>query len=239
MKLEGKIAIVTGGARGIGAEICRKMAKEGAIVYSCDIGKGEFSEKNIYCESLNVTDRNGIKELVKKIQEKHGKIDILVNNAGITRDALIQKMTEEDWDMVIDVNLKGLFNMTQSIAPIMMENGSGAIVNMSSVVGVYGNIGQTNYVATKAGVIGMTKTWAKELARKGAKIRVNAVAPGFIKTPMTENLPEKVINGMISKTPLARMGEVEDIANAVLFLVSEEATFITGQVLGVDGGLTI
>lgn len=239
MKLDGKVAIVTGGARGIGAAICNKLAGEGAIVYSCDIGKGEFNNKNIICETLNVTDRKGVAELVEKIKAKHGKIDILVNNAGITRDALIQKMTEEAWDAVIDVNLKGLFNITQLVAPIMMENGSGSIVNMASVVGVYGNIGQTNYVATKAGVIGMTKTWAKEFARKGAKVRSNAVAPGFIKTPMTKDLPEKVIDGMIAKTPLGRMGEAEDIANAVLFLASDDANFVTGQVLGVDGGLTI
>nr|WP_307775954.1 beta-ketoacyl-ACP reductase [uncultured Cetobacterium sp.] len=239
MKLDGKIAIVTGGARGIGAAICEKLAGEGAIVYSCDLGTGEFNNPNIITETLNVVDRDGVTSLVEKIKEKHGKIDILVNNAGITRDALIQRMTEEAWDAVIDVNLKGLFNITQQVAPIMMSNGSGSIVNMSSVVGVYGNIGQTNYVATKAGVIGLTKAWAKEFARKGAKVRTNAIAPGFIKTPMTKDLPEKVIDGMIGKTPLARMGEVEDIANAVLFLASDDSSFVTGQTLGVDGGLTI
>lgn len=239
MKLDGKIAIVTGGARGIGAAICEKLANEGAIVYSCDLGVGEFSQDNILSEILNVTDRENVSATVEKIKERHGKIDILVNNAGITKDALIQRMTEEAWDAVIDVNLKGLFNITQQVAPIMMSNGSGSIVNMSSVVGVYGNIGQTNYVATKAGVIGLTKAWAKEFARKGAKVRTNAIAPGFIKTPMTKDLPEKVIDGMITKTPLARMGEVEDIANAVLFLASDDSSFVTGQTLGVDGGLTI
>ncbi|MEG0730738.1 MAG: SDR family NAD(P)-dependent oxidoreductase, partial [Cetobacterium sp.] len=192
MKLEGKIAVVTGGARGIGAEICNKLAEQGAIVYSCDLGVGEFQNDNIKSEILNVVDREGVANLVQKIKEKYGKVDILVNNAGITKDALIQKMTEEAWDAVIDVNLKGVFNLTQAIAPIMMENGIGSIINLSSVVGVYGNIGQTNYVATKAGVIGLTKAWAKEFARKGAKVRTNAIAPGFIKTPMTVDLPEKV-----------------------------------------------
>ena len=239
MKLDGKVAIVTGGARGIGAAICEKLAGEGAIVYSCDLGLGEFKHDNILSEILNVTDRENVSKVVEKIKEKHGKIDILVNNAGITKDALIQKMTEEAWDAVINVNLKGLFNVTQQVAPIMMANGCGSIVNMSSVVGVYGNIGQTNYVATKAGVIGLTKAWAKEFARKGAKVRTNAIAPGFIKTPMTKDLPEKVIDGMINKTPLGRMGEAEDIAKAALFLASDDSSFVTGQVLGVDGGLVI
>lgn len=239
MKLDGKVAIVTGGARGIGAAICEKLAGEGAIVYSCDLGVGEFSQKNILSEVLNVTDRENVLATIEKIKNTHGKIDILVNNAGITKDALIQRMTEEAWDAVIDVNLKGLFNITQQVAPIMMSNGSGSIINMSSVVGVYGNIGQTNYVATKAGIIGLTKAWAKEFARKGAKVRTNAIAPGFIKTPMTKDLPEKVIDGMLVKTPLGRMGEAEDIANAVLFLATDDSSFVTGQVLGVDGGLVI
>lgn len=239
MKLDGKVAIVTGGARGIGAAICEKLAGEGAIVYSCDLGVGEFSQKNILSEVLNVTDRENVLATIEKIKNTHGKIDILVNNAGITKDALIQRMTEEAWDAVIDVNLKGLFNITQQVAPIMMSNGSGSIINMSSVVGVYGNIGQTNYVATKAGVIGLTKAWAKEFSRKGAKVRTNAIAPGFIKTPMTKDLPEKVIDGMLVKTPLGRMGEAEDIANAVLFLATDDSSFVTGQVLGVDGGLVI
>lgn len=148
-------------------------------------------------------------------------------------------MTEEAWDAVIDVNLKGVFNMTQAIVPLMLENKSGSIINMSSVVGVYGNIGQTNYVATKSGVIGLTKAWAKEFARKGEQVRTNAIAPGFIKTPMTKDLPEKVINTMIEKTPLRKMGEPDDIANAVLFLASDLSKFITGQTIGVDGGLVI
>lgn len=237
--LNGKIAIVTGGARGIGAKICETLAENGAFVYSCDLGVGEFNSQNIKTISLNVTDREAIKTFIENVKSEKGRVDILVNNAGITKDALIQKMGEEQWDAVIDVNLKGVFNMTQYVIPLMMENNVGTIINMSSVVGVYGNIGQTNYVATKAGVIGLTKAWAKEFARKGAQIRTNAIAPGFIKTPMTKDLPEKVINTMIEKTPLKRMGEVEDIANAVLFLASDASSFITGQVLGVDGGLVI
>ncbi len=238
MRLSGKVAVVTGAARGIGLTIAETLAKEGATVYATDLAKGESSEKNITFVELNVTDRAGIEKFVAEIAQK-GNIDILVNNAGITADALIQKMEENQWDRVIDINLKGVFNMTQSIAPIMMENGSGSIINMASVVGVYGNIGQTNYVATKAGVIGMAKAWAKEFARKGAQVRANAVAPGFIMTPMTKDLPEKVLDGMKAKTPLGRMGQPEDIAKAVLFLASDDASFITGQCLGVDGGLTI
>ncbi len=238
MRLSGKVAVVTGAARGIGLTIAETLAKEGATVYATDLAKGESSEKNISFVELNVTDRAGIEKFVAEIAQK-GNIDILVNNAGITADALIQKMEENQWDRVIDINLKGVFNMTQSIAPIMMENGSGSIINMASVVGVYGNIGQTNYVATKAGVIGMAKAWAKEFARKGAQVRANAVAPGFIMTPMTKDLPEKVLDGMKAKTPLGRMGQPEDIAKAVLFLASDDASFITGQCLGVDGGLTI
>ncbi|HPC25537.1 MAG TPA: SDR family oxidoreductase, partial [Fervidobacterium sp.] len=160
-----------------------------------------------------------------------------VNNAGITRDALIQKMTEEDWDRVINVNLKGVFNMTQAVVPYMLEAGKGSIVSTSSVVGIYGNIGQTNYAATKAGIIGMTKTWAKEFARKGAKIRVNAVAPGFIRTPMTEKVPEKILTEMGEKAALKRLGEAIEVANVYLFLASDESSYVTGQVIGVDGGL--
>ncbi len=239
MRLDGKIAVVTGGARGIGAVICEKLAEKGAIVYSCDLGVGEFTNPNIKMVNLNVTDREGIAKFVEDVKTQYGKIDILVNNAGITKDSLIQKMTEEAWDAVIDVNLKGVFNMTQAIVPLMLENKSGSIINMSSVVGVYGNIGQTNYVATKSGVIGLTKAWAKEFSRKGDQIRTNAIAPGFIKTPMTKDLPEKVINTMIEKTPLRKMGEPDDIANAVLFLASDLSKFVTGQILGVDGGLVI
>ena len=237
-RVAGKIALVTGSARGIGRAVVERLASEGAeMVISCDMGEAVYEEKNVRHEILNVTDRAAIAAFVAKIQEEFGRIDILVNNAGITKDALLVRMTEDQWDAVIDVNLKGVFNMTQAVAQIMTKQKSGSIVTLSSVVGLYGNIGQTNYAATKDGVITMTKTWAKELGRKG--VRANCVAPGFIVTPMTENLPEKVIEGMKAATPLGKMGMPEDIANAILFLASDEASFITGETLAVTGGLVI
>jgi len=245
MRLEGKVCIVTGGARGIGRAMVEKFALEGAkMVYACDLNEEALKElekkyDNVKGYKLDVTDRPAIAKFKEKVMTEEGKVDVLVNNAGITRDALIQKMSEEDWDIVINVNLKGVFNMTQQFGPEMMKAGKGSIINISSVVGIYGNIGQTNYAATKGGVIAMTKTWAKEFARKGAQVRVNAIAPGFIKTPMTKDLPEKVINLVINKTVLQRMGEPEEIANAALFLASDESSFITGQVISVDGGLVL
>jgi 3-oxoacyl-[acyl-carrier protein] reductase len=188
---------------------------------------------------VNVTSPEEIAELVAGLRSEFGSIDVLINNAGITRDNLIQKITDEDWEAVIAVNLKGPFNMMRAVVPAMIEQDGGSVVNISSVVGLDGNIGQTNYSATKAGVVGMTKTWAKELARKGAKIRVNAVAPGYIRTPMVETVPEKIIDSIVSKTVLGRLGEAEDVAKAVLFLASDAASFITGQVLRVDGGLVL
>ncbi|EAO2390898.1 SDR family oxidoreductase, partial [Salmonella enterica] len=195
--------------------------------------------KNIVHVTLNVCDRLAIQQMINQIKQKDGRIDVLVNNAGITRDNLINNMTEQEWDQVIDINLKGVFNITQAVAPLMMENKSGSIITMSSIVGTDGNIGQSNYAATKGGVIAMTKGWAKEFARKGANVRVNCVAPGFVVTPMTKDLPEKVVNHMIEKTPLGRMATADDIANGVLFLASEKASFITGQTLKIDGGLVI
>lgn len=237
-RVAGKIALVTGSARGIGRAIVERLANEGAqMVISCDMGEAVYEQTNVRHEILNVTDRAGIAALVAKLQAEFGRIDILVNNAGITKDSLLIRMSEDQWDSVIDVNLKGVFNMTQAVAPVMSKNKSGSIVTLSSVVGLYGNIGQTNYAATKGGVITMTKTWAKELGRKG--VRANCVAPGFIVTPMTENLPEKVIEGMKSATPLGKMGMPEDIANAILFLASDEASFITGETIAVTGGLVI
>lgn len=247
MKLDGKVCIITGAASGIGKAASLLFAKEGAIVIACDLSEENLNllkEENqgpgiIEPMVLNVTDRDKVFEVVDKVYEKHGKIDVLVNNAGIIRDALLVRMNEEDWDAVINVNLKGVFNMTQAVAKIMLKQGKGSIVNTSSIVGVYGNIGQTNYSATKAGVIGMTKTWAKELARKGAQIRVNAVAPGFIKTPMTEKVPEKILQALNEKIPLGRMGEPEEVAKLYLFLASDDSSYITGQVIGIDGGLVI
>ncbi|EAV4956972.1 SDR family oxidoreductase, partial [Salmonella enterica] len=203
-------------------------------------GESETVEiKNIVHVTLNVCDRLAIQQMINQIKQKDGRIDVLVNNAGITRDNLINNMTEQEWDQVIDINLKGVFNITQAVAPLMMENKSGSIITMSSIVGTDGNIGQSNYAATKGGVIAMTKGWAKEFARKGANVRVNCVAPGFVVTPMTKDLPEKVVNHMIEKTPLGRMATADDIANGVLFLASEKASFITGQTLKIDGGLVI
>ncbi len=243
--LTNKICIVTGGAQGIGRCIVETFAKHNAaIVYACDMNiqiaqELETEYPNVRVKQLNVCDRLAIQSFIEEVKAEHNKIDVLVNNAGITRDNLLDRMSEDDWDMVINVNLKGVFNMTQSIAPIMIENGVGSIITMSSVVGTDGNIGQSNYGATKGGVISMTKGWAKEFSRKGAQVRANCVAPGFIETPMTIDLPEKVLEHMKSKTPLGRMGKPQDIADGVLFLASDNASFITGQTLKIDGGLVI
>lgn len=239
-RLEGKIAVITGGAQGIGREMCELFISEGAeAVYSVDIKKGNYAAANVKHIELNVTDTIQIKRLVEDIREVHGRVDILINNAGITRDALIAKMDEASWDSVIEINLKGVFNMTQAFAPLMIEHGKGSIINISSVVGLYGNIGQTNYAATKAGVIGMTYTWAKEFTRKGAAVRTNAIAPGFIETEMTSTIPDSVLQPIRDKTPLKRLGRQEEIANAALFLASDEASFVNGHVLSVDGGLRL
>jgi 3-oxoacyl-[acyl-carrier protein] reductase len=199
----------------------------------------EGISQSVKCSVVDVTDSKAVNECIERIKAESGRIDVLVNNAGITRDALIHKMSDDDWDIVVDVNLKGVFLMTRAVAPLMMELGSGSIVNITSVVGLDGNIGQSNYAATKGGVVAMTKSWAKEFARKGAKVRVNAVSPGYTRTPMIESVPEKVLEPIIAKTPLARLAEVKDIANGVLFLANEESAFITGQVLRIDGGLVL
>lgn len=246
MRLEGKVSIVTGAAQGIGKATALKFAAEGSKVVICDVRLGSMDEisaelKEMNAEFLayevNVVNRDQIKAMVDDIVAKWGKIDVLVNNAGITADNQLIKMPEEDFDKVIDVNLKGVFNCTQLVVPVMSDNGGGVVLNASSVVGLYGNFGQTNYAATKWGVIGMTKTWAKELGKKN--IRVNAIAPGFIATPMVKKMPEKVIEMMEGKAPLRRLGTPEDIANAYAFLASEEASFITGTVLSVDGGVVL
>lgn len=239
-RMEGKVAIVTGGARGIGRQIVETFAQEGArLIYSLDMGTGEYELPNVRHVQLNVTNRDQVAKFVEEVKNELGTIDVLVNNAGITRDALIQKMTEDMWDAVINVNLKGVFNLTQAVAPIMMENGKGSIVSISSVVGVYGNVGQTNYAATKAGVIGMTYTWAKEFTRKGAAVRSNAIAPGYVETEMMATVPDKVLQPIREKTPLGRLGKPQEIANAVLFLASDESSYVNGHVLEVTGGLRL
>lgn len=244
MRLKGKVAIITGGANGIGRAAVKRFLEEGAKIVIADIQKeaGEELEKSyrnqgydVFFVPVNVAVKEEVENMVEKAKERYGKIDILINNAGITRDAMLVKMTEEQFNAVIDVNLKGVFYCTQAVAKVMIEQGYGKIINTSSVSGVYGNIGQTNYAAAKAAIVGMTKTWAKELGKKG--INVNAVAPGFTKTTMVEKMPEKILNYMESITSLKRLGEPDDIANAYLFLASDESNYITGHVLHVDGGI--
>jgi 3-oxoacyl-[acyl-carrier protein] reductase len=239
MRLENKVAIVTGGAKGIGMEIALKFANEGAKVIACDMNELEYSHDNVEGYKLNVTDVESITALKEHTTEKYGKVDILVNNAGITRDALTHKITDEMWDLVIDVNLKGVFNMTKVFGFEMMMNGYGSIVNISSVVGEFGNIGQANYAATKAGVLGLTKTWAKEYARKGANVRVNAIAPGYVMTDILKTVPQDLLDKFAKMTMLGRLGQPEEIANAALFLASEESSYITGHTLSVNGGMRL
>jgi 3-oxoacyl-[acyl-carrier protein] reductase len=245
MRLKDKVAIITGSARGIGKTTAEKFLKEGAKVVICDVNLEQVNETVAELKALgevegvqvDVTNRQDVDDLIKFAVEKFGRLDVMVNNAGITADNTLLKLTEAEWDRVINVNLKGVFNCGQAAAAVMTAQGSGVILNASSVVGVYGNFGQTNYAATKWGVIGMTKTWSKELGKKG--IRVNAVAPGFILTPMTEKMPEKVLDMMKEKASVKRLGYPEDIANAYAFLASDEASFITGTVLSVDGGVVL
>jgi 3-oxoacyl-[acyl-carrier protein] reductase len=244
MELKDKVAIVTGSARGIGKAIATKLAKNGATVVICDLMMEEVvataeelrSEgANTLPVQVNVTDMSSVESMVEEVLNKLGRIDILVNNAGITRDALIVRMDEAQWDSVIAVNLKGTFNCTKCVAKIMMKQKSGKIVSISSVMGLIGNVGQANYSASKAGVIGLTKSVAKELGRRN--ITVNAVAPGFIASKMTEVLAEAQKEKILESIPLGCIGYPEDVANAVAFLVSDSARYITGQVIQVDGGL--
>lgn len=240
-RLEGKVAIVTGGAAGIGAATATKFAAEGAKVVMWDLdearGKELAAKLNATFDKVNTANYQEIEAAAERVFKQFGAIDILVNNAGITRDSTLKKMTPELWQQVIDVNLSGVFYCTKIVSEYMLQKGYGRILNASSVVALYGNFGQTNYVATKAGLIGMTKTWARELGRKG--ITVNAVAPGFISTEMVEKMPENVLQGMRDKVPCGRLGKPEEIASAYLFLASDEAAYINGTVLSVDGGMTI
>ena len=240
-KLDQRVAVITGGAAGIGKAVAELFSQEGAQVavwdWNEERGQETAAALNGRFYKVNTADFAMVEAAAKQTAEDFGRIDILINNAGILRDATLMKITAEQWQQVIDVNLTGVFNCTKAIAPFMVGKGYGRIVNASSVVGLYGNFGQTNYVATKAGVIGMTKVWARELGRKG--ITVNAIAPGFIGTEMIMSMPEKVIQMMNDKTPLGRVGTPEEVAKAYLFLASDDASFITGTVLSVDGGVSI
>ncbi len=244
MKLIGKVALVTGAAQGIGKAIALLLARNGADIVVADINLEKAEETAREIESIgpkamafkvNVAHLSDLERMVEAILERFGKIDILVNNAGITRDKLILRMTEEDWDTVLNVNLKGTFNCTKVVVRHMAKQRGGKIVNIASVVGEMGNAGQVNYSASKAGVIGLTKTIAREFAQR--RINVNAIAPGYIETPMTEVLPEKVKEELKRLIPMERLGKPEDVAEAVLFLVSEASNYITGQVLNVNGGI--
>ncbi len=245
MRLKDRVAIVTGGGNGIGKATALTFAREGAKTVVADIkldaaqtvaDEIKTAGGTSLALMVNVADRASVDAMVKSVLDTFGQIDILINNAGILRDAQLLKLTEDNFDAVIGINLKGVYNCTQAVAAHMVERGYGRIASASSVVALYGNFGQTNYIAAKAGVIGMTKVWARELGRKG--VTVNAVAPGFITTDMTKDLPENVMQMMIDKVPLKRMGTAQEVANAYLWLASDEASYVNGTVISVDGGVT-
>lgn len=234
-RLDGKIALITGGAAGIGEATVRRFAQEGATVVAGDINELPYQLAGVEFMKLDVANVENCQAVVKAVVEKYGRIDILINNAGITRDGLVQKMTDDMWNIVIDVDLKGIFNLVRIVAPLMMEAGKGSIVNVSSATGEVGNIGQTNYAAAKAGIIGMTKTWAKEFTRKGAQVRTNAVTPGFIRTDIVKTVPQAVLDDSAARIALLRLGEPVEVANGILFLASDEASYINGEVLRING----
>jgi 3-oxoacyl-[acyl-carrier protein] reductase len=250
-RLRDKVAIITGSASGIGAATATAFAREGARVVVCDVARDQGQQLAAQLNAdygadkqvaiflpVDVTIPSSVDELIAQTVATFGRLDILVNNAGITRDAQLKNMSEEDFDLVVQINLKGVFTCGKAAATQMLAQGHGGVIlNATSVVGIDGNFGQTNYVATKSGVIGMTKVWARELGPKG--VRVNAVAPGFIATPMTAKMPERIYNMMVERTPLRRAGQPTDVANAYLWLASDEAAFINGVVLRVDGGILI
>ncbi len=237
MRLKNKICIITGAAQGIGAATVAKFAAEGATVIGCDRRIDHPLPGAAETFAVDVTDRSQVDAMVAAVKAKYGRIDVLVNNAGITKDARLVKMTLEQFDAVVDVNLRGVFHCAQAVADTMIAQGGGVILNASSVVGIYGNFGQTNYAATKFGVIGFTKTWSRELGPKG--IRVNAVAPGFVETPILATIPEKVLDHMREQVPLHRLGKPEEIANVYAFLASDESSYINGAVIEVSGGMTV
>ncbi|WP_088285458.1 3-oxoacyl-ACP reductase FabG [Ideonella sp. A 288] len=246
MRLKNKVSIITGAAQGIGLATALKFAAEGAIVVVCDLRADGVdaavaaihqADGQAIGFALNVTHRDEVDAMVAAVKAKFGRIDVLVNNAGITKDARLQKMTLDQFDAVIDVNLRGVFHASQAVVDTMVAQGSGVILNASSVVGIYGNFGQTNYAASKFGVIGFTKTWSRELGPKG--IRVNAVAPGFVETPILQTVPDKVLQHMRDQVPLHRLGKPEEIAAVYAFLASDEASYVNGAVLEVSGGMTV
>jgi 3-oxoacyl-[acyl-carrier protein] reductase len=236
MRLKDKICLVTGAAQGIGAATVAKFAAEGATVIGCDRRAAPVPGAAAV-HAVDVTRRDEVDALVAAVLAAHGRIDVLVNNAGITQDARLVKMTLAQFDAVIDVNLRGVFHLSQAVAPHMVERGAGVILNASSVVGLYGNYGQTNYAASKFGVIGFTKTWSRELGPKG--VRVNAVAPGFVDTPILATVPDKVLEQMRSQVPLGRLAQPQEIASVYAFLASDEASYINGTVIEVSGGMTV
>jgi 3-oxoacyl-[acyl-carrier protein] reductase len=252
MRLQDKVTLITGGAAGIGKATAEAFAREGAIVIICDMSEeaGQATAAALGPKAcfykVNVANRQEVQAWINAVLARFGRIDVLVNNAGITRDAqlvsvkdgvLVKQMEEAAFDAVIGVNLKGVFNCAQAVSPAMIRQAAGVILNISSVVALYGNFGQTNYVATKSAVIGMTKVWARELGRKG--IRVNAIAPGFIATEMVQKMPEKVLDDMKAKIPLGRLGNPADIANTLVWLASDEAAYIHGATISVDGGIVL
>ncbi len=245
-RLQDKVCLITGAAQGIGAATALKFAAEGATVVVCDLRQSAIDEVVAQCQALgaealgrvlDVTQRPQIDALVAEVLQQYGRIDVLVNNAGITQDARLQKMSLEQFDRVLDVNLRGVFHCSQAVADAMVAQGSGVILNASSVVGIYGNFGQTNYAASKFGVIGFTKTWSRELGPKG--VRVNAVAPGFVDTPILRTIPDKVLKELEHRVPLKRLAQPLEIANVYAFLASDEASYVNGAVIEVCGGMTV
>jgi len=246
MRLSGKVAIITGAGRGIGHATSLKFGREGAIVITCDINADQAQQaaKDVteaggeaLGYQIDVRDQASITRMVESVVARYGRIDCLVNNAGIVQDSTLKNMTEEQFDRVIEINLKGVYNCTKAVVDVMLKQSSGVILNASSIVGIYGNFGQTNYAASKFGVIGMVKTWARELGRKG--IRANAVCPGFVLTPILGKIPEKVLKALEDRVPLGRLARPEEIANTFAFLASDEASYINGAVIEVSGGLTL
>jgi len=245
-RLDGKVALITGGARGIGRTTALLFAQEGAKVAVCDVDEAagldlvkaiEQQGGEALFVRADVAQMPEVERTVAQIKERWGRIDVLLNNAGILRDATLLKLSEEDFDAVIDVNLKGVFHCTKAVAPLMVEQGQGSIINVSSVVALYGNFGQTNYVAAKAGILGMTKVWARELGRKG--IRVNAVCPGFVETEMIRSVPPEILEKVKERIPLGRFASPEEIARVYLFLASDESSYLNGAVISADGGMVV